>query len=158
MLVQLSPWLGLESLSCHVTKWFGIKPFPCQSEPCERELSVRVLFEEWGGGLAGGVADSVCVCLGGGYWLGQRIGFSRMLFSIQFPLGWGDPLLQLGQQPFKLIVLVLYINNNNKYTTPPPLLPPLPPAPPSSPPAITTTTATTTTNKINNVIKVVGRS
>lgn len=42
--------LGSKSLSCHATKWFGIKALPCQLQPCERELSVTVLFEEWGGG------------------------------------------------------------------------------------------------------------
>lgn len=48
-----SPWAASQSLSCHATKWFGIKPLPCQSEPCERELSVTALFEEWGGGGGG---------------------------------------------------------------------------------------------------------
>lgn len=106
--VHLSLWLGLESLSCHVTKWFGIKPFPCQLELYERELSVTVLFEEWGGG----------------WWeVVVRIAFSRMLSSIHFPLD-REPLLHYRQQPFNFIVLAVWTseephanNTNNSIST-----------------------------------------
>ncbi|MEQ2200815.1 hypothetical protein XENOCAPTIV_003516 [Xenoophorus captivus] len=89
--------LRSQSLSSHVTKWIGIKALPRHPEPGERELSVTVLFEEWG--------------RVGPVWP-QRIGFPGMLSSIQFPLDREPLLSHCGQELFNSIVLLIWANED----------------------------------------------
>ena len=90
----------------------------CQSQSCLKNR-VGVGGRWWDGRLC--VCVCVCVCVLGGH-LGQRIGFSRMLSSIQFPLD-RAPLLHHRQQPFNFIVRLIwtildqYLNNRNKCIT-----------------------------------------
>lgn len=94
--------LGLSHYHAMLQNGLELKPFPASRSLVKGAVSHSVVWRMgWGDG-------------GGGVWpSGQRIGFSGMLSSIQFPLD-REPLLHCcGQGPFSSIVLVIQANEDS---------------------------------------------